>query len=112
MLEGDIKNMLFTNINDDYSFGKYGDFSVVIMRKNEYVNITKLCNEVATKNGNKKEFYRWKTNDNSKILLEEMSSSIGVPKDELLITITDGSKNLIEIRGTYVQSLLTTQIAH
>ncbi|AVG46723.1 N domain-containing protein [Acanthamoeba polyphaga mimivirus] len=51
----DIKNIIFEKINDEYYWGKYGDFKV-IMNLDGYINVTKLCSEAKTKNGKRKEF--------------------------------------------------------
>jgi hypothetical protein len=36
-----IMNIVFKDINDDYAWGKYGDFKVIIMKENGYINATK-----------------------------------------------------------------------
>ena len=107
-----INNIIFKDINEDYSFGKYGDFNVIIMKKNGYINATKLCSNAETKNGTRKEFYRWLENNNSKILIKEISTFLEISQDKLLITITGGSKKLTIIRGTYIHPLLITHIAY
>ena len=80
------------------------------MKENGYINATKICNDAKTKNGNKNEFKEWLKINNSKILIEEISSLVGIPSSELLIRIKSGSKNLTIIRGTYVHPLLITPI--
>jgi len=52
----DIRNVIFKKINDDYSWGKYGDIMVIMMNENGYMNVTCLCNLVKNKNGKTKEF--------------------------------------------------------
>jgi len=50
----------------------------IIIREDGYVNLTQLC-----KAGGK-EFFHWKENKNSKAYLHVLSSSIGIPMDELI----------------------------
>ena len=106
--KNNINNIIFKDINDDYSFGKYGDFKVIIMKENSYINATKICNDAKTKNGTRKEFRQWKENINANEIINEIVSSIGIPMDELLITPKNVSN---EIRGTYAHPDLIPHIA-
>ncbi|AZL89611.1 KilA-N domain-containing protein [Megavirus baoshan] len=101
--DNDIRNVIYENINDKYSYGKLGDFNVIIMKKNGYVNATNLCKNI------KKEFYHWKENKNSKELINELKKFFN-EENEYMITIT-GGKNT-KIRGTYVHPILLTNIAN
>jgi hypothetical protein len=38
-----LNNINIEFINNEYSYGRYGEFKVIIMRKNRYINSTKLC---------------------------------------------------------------------
>ena len=118
----DIRNICFEKINDEYSWAKYGDFKVIMMIKNGYINATNLCNDTETKNGAKKEFKRWKNNSYAKELMEEIADDQNRSSDfstasgkksseDLLIPITSGSKNLTLIRGTYAHPDLIPHIA-
>ena len=107
-----IRNICFEDINDEYCWAKYGDFKVIMMTDNGYINSTKLCSDAETKNGTQKEFRFWRKTANSNELIEEISSATAIPKDKLLISVTTSSKNLTIIRGTYVHPLLITSIAH
>lgn len=104
------KNISFEAINNDYSYGNYGDFKVIIMNRNGYINATKICYDMKTKNGNKKEFKQWKFNSISQEILIEISNETHITMDNLLIPITGGK--IMEIRGTYVHPLLLTHIAY
>jgi hypothetical protein len=33
----------FEFINENYTYGQYGEFKVIMMVKNHYINATKLC---------------------------------------------------------------------
>jgi len=46
----DIRNIIFKDIDDKYAYGKLGNFKVMLMKKNGYINATKLCKDA------KKEF--------------------------------------------------------
>ena len=98
------------NINEDYAWAKYGNFKVIIMKKNGYINATKFCGEAITKNGNKKELKHWKTNTDSKVIMDEISKEVGIPYEQLSITVTGGKLTII--RGTYVHPMLITPIAN
>ena len=103
------KNIKFKDINDKYSYGKYGDFKVIVMKKNGYINATKICNDAVTKNGTKKDFKEWKRISTAKEIMKEISSITGIAQEKLLISTTTGSN---ELRGTYAHPMLITNIAH
>jgi len=107
----DIRNIIFKDINEDYAWGKYGDFKVIIMKENGYINVTKLCSMVTNKNGKVKEFRKWKETDISKNLIEEISNVARIPAAEILVTVPTGPKKLTCIRGTYAHSDLIPHIA-
>ena len=54
-MKKNIKNIILEDINDDYIWVQYGDFKVIIMKSNGFINATKICNEGKTKNDGKKE---------------------------------------------------------
>jgi hypothetical protein len=56
--KNDIREISFKDINDVYSWGNYGDFKVIIMKENGYINATKICNDAKTKNGTRKRIQR------------------------------------------------------
>ena len=101
--DDDIRNLCIIRINDDFSYGNYGVFQVIIKNDNGFMNATKLC-----KDGGK-EFRNWKANANAKELISAVSSSARIPADGILQTIT-GGKNVV-IRGTYVHPDLIPHIA-
>ena len=107
----DIRNIIFKDINDDYAWGKYGNFKVIMMKENGYINATKLCSDAMVQTGSKKPFKNWKANSNTKELIDVISSDIEISASELLIPITTSSKNLTIIRGTYSHPDLIPHIA-
>ncbi len=102
----DIKNIRFQDINDDYCYGKYGDFKVIIMKKNNYINATHLCKSY---NKETKEFSKWKRNASSQDLIEGTAKGLDMKASELLISITGGRTPLI--RGTYVHYEILADVA-
>lgn len=98
----------FKEINENYSLGKYGDFNVIIMKSNGYINATKLCSDAVTKSGKQKTFRHWKKNTGAKELMEEASDVNKFSIDDISIVIAGG--NLPEIRGTYVHPDLIPHI--
>nr|AEX63340.1 putative KilA-N domain-containing protein [Moumouvirus Monve] len=45
----DIRNISYKEINDEYSWGRYGTFKVIIMKENGYINATKLIHLASDK---------------------------------------------------------------
>lgn len=105
-----LQDISYETINSDFSYGKYGEFRVILMTKNGYVNATKLCALEG------KMFKNWMKNACSQNLVDvvdkkilESSSARNLSDDKSLVTITGGKE--IEIRGTYVHPLLVPHIA-
>jgi hypothetical protein len=93
----------FQSVDNEYEWGTYFDFNVLIMTKNGYMNATKLCND-----GNKR-FKHWLENKGSMDLIDELEKC-RIPSDgNLLITITGGNNPIY--RGTYVHPELIPSIA-
>jgi hypothetical protein len=100
-----INDLVFENINDKYAWGNYGEFKVMIMKENGYINVTKLC-----KSGGK-EFFKWKENKTSDLFLEEVSSVLRIQRTDLLITVKGGDKNLQMVTDTYAHPSMVHYIA-
>jgi hypothetical protein len=99
----ELKNIIFKKINEEFSYGKYGKFTVVMMNKNCYINATHLCNEGDVK------FKDWSRNATSQNLLKSLSKLVNIDKDELLI---GRNKNCgFKYRGTYAHPKLIPHIA-
>ncbi|AVL94489.1 putative KilA-N domain-containing protein [Moumouvirus australiensis] len=98
----DLRNIIYENINDEYSIGKLGDFDVIFMRKYGYVNATNLCKSV------KKEFYHWKENKHTKELFKGLKSSPGMSREPLILKNMKGE---YMTRGTYVHPELIIHVA-
>ena len=111
MTTNPLKDIAFEDINDDYCFGQYADFKVIMMKKNGYINATKMCQDISEETGSKKPYYNWKENKIAIELIEAVVSATGIPGAELSIIISTGSKKLTIIRGTYVHPKLIPHIA-
>jgi len=97
----DIKRICFERINDDFSYGMYGEFKV-IMYKNGYFNVTELCNKV------NREFRKWNTTNKTDELLQAAEEESGIKKENLTMVISN-QKN--KLRGTYAHHSLVPHIA-
>ncbi|EJN40495.1 KilA N-terminal domain-containing protein [Acanthamoeba polyphaga mimivirus] len=106
-----LKNIMISQINNEYYLGQYGNFEVIIMAKNDYINVTKLCSMAKSKNGNPKDFKEWKRTTDAQELIAEISSEGGISPSEQLVTIQSGNKNLTITRGTYAHPKLVPHIA-
>lgn len=94
---------MLEDINDKFARSKVGNCEVIIMKKNGYVNATKLCKEFG------KKFANWyiimTTKELIKVLEEDSNKKV-------MIQITTGSRYETHLRGTYVHPLLVTNIAN
>jgi hypothetical protein len=99
----DIRNIAFDKITDEYSWGKYGEFKVIMMNKNGFINASKLC-----QNGGKL-LKHWNENKHAKALEHEIINSVGNPTNsKIKIKIMNGPNHT---RGTYVHPKLIPHIA-
>lgn len=104
-----LEHIAFEDINDEYCYGKYGEFNVIMMKKDGYINATKLCGYISDEINVKKQFVDWNRTQQATELIEVVSNELNIPKKELMICITGGQNTVI--RGTYVHPLLITHIA-
>lgn len=104
---------IFEKINNTFSKGKYAGFDVLLMNKNGYVNVTKMCDDIfeeckkIDKNKKLKRFRDWKALDSAKELIDAVSTKTGLSESELMITFQGGSTIG---RGTYVHPDLVMPI--
>lgn len=98
-------DVCYEQIKDNFCYGLFGDFKLIIDKSTGYFNATKLC-----KDGGK-QFKHWLENKHSKELIAYMSSA-GIPAadhNEPLKFVTGGDCEVI--RGTYVPEELILSIA-
>ena len=96
-----LSELIYESVTDEYGWGKYGDFKVLIRRKDGYINATKLCKDGGKLLGN------WSQLHGSKQYVEEFTSSIGIPIEPLEVNMA-GS---YDTRGTYAHPDLIPHIA-
>ncbi|AVG46780.1 N domain-containing protein [Acanthamoeba polyphaga mimivirus] len=104
----DIRNISYKEINDKYSWGKYGSFKVIIMKENGYINATKLIHLAS----DKKKLNDWTRGKQAEEYITEISEITGLTKNELIIYVAGSSRYLTQTRGTYMHPLLITQLAY
>lgn len=97
-----IRNILFGHINENFGYGKYGEFDVVMMKKNGYINATKLCEDISKKIGKKINFKEWIKTEQAEELMEYIISS--GESSNVLIKVKHEKNN--DIKGTYADPCL------
>jgi hypothetical protein len=84
-----------------FGWGQYGEFKVILMKENSYINVTKLCQLGG------KRFSDWKVTQLSQNLVKEFGDHIS--GDQLFIEIKQGGNQTIT--GTYVHPDLVPHVA-
>lgn len=107
----DIRNIAFEQIYENYHWGKYGEFRVIIDLNDGYINATKLCNQAMTKGGKPKEYYEYTKTKESKAIKEDVSLEHGIPCSSLEREINGRYKDNEIIKGTYVHPEMISNIA-
>jgi hypothetical protein len=102
--EEKISSIIQEPINDEYGWGIYGDFRVIIRSKDGFINATKLCALHKSKR-----FDNWIRNDQSKKLIEYIKAVPHIRGTDITQTVEGG--NLPLITGTYVHPHLAPHIA-
>lgn len=97
----------YNDIDNNYSEGFYGDYKIIIMKNNGYINATYLCNKFLNKYNNKKRFREWKRNIKSKEIINQIALDLNIPVSKMMILISEG-QNIT--RGTYVHPILIPNI--
>ena len=107
-----LSEIIFEHIDEKFAYGKYGDFKVIIMKENKYINASKLCGE------HNKLFKNWLRNDENQNLINEVENELGNTKNEAGSLTSEHTKALIilqkecknNLRGTYVHVNLMPNI--
>lgn len=103
-----ILKLSYTAIDEEFCYGKFGNFRIIIMTKNGYVNATNLCTQANKNELSTKTYKEWKKLKISKSYLEEVSKTENISKKDLTCRIKTGNQIII---GIYIHPLLITQIA-
>ena len=70
-IQNSLSSICYEQIKDNYYYGLYGDFKIIVDKNTGYFNATKLC-----KDGNK-DFKNWFQNQESKNLIKFCQNSQG-----------------------------------
>jgi hypothetical protein len=125
-----LSQITFEQIKDNFYYGAYGEFRVIVDKSNGYVNATKMCASA------KKNYYHWSQNKSSQHLIQTLQNNLwqkdvsnaisnsdltledlshGIPGGRSLVCKTVLPDNTTDvsniISGTYVHSLLIPHIA-
>lgn len=101
-----MSSFVFKDIDDDFLEGSLGDFKVIVMKKNDYINISKLVSLAKTRGGKPKLFASWKKNYDSQDIIDLVVNEVGLTEKEIIIE----PRVVNEFRGTYVHNLLVLPI--
>jgi predicted Holliday junction resolvase-like endonuclease len=104
-----LKDIVFEDINDDFCYGHYSDFKVIMMKKNGYINATKMCQYISEHIHIKKQYVDWKRTENAIEMIDKLGSNTGYPVTELSKTIRDGNNQTL--CGTYIHPDLILHVA-
>ena len=102
-MSSNIKHICFETINDEYSYGMYGDFKVIMHTKSGYINVSYLCKI------HNKLYKNWFQNDKSKEYIDYVDNNL---KRKSTFLIKGGKGEIcILISGTYAHPLIVPQVA-
>jgi hypothetical protein len=105
----DMREICFEDIDENFSYGNYADFKVIVMKKNGYINAPKMCAFIREQEGITKKFCDWGSNKEAIALKQAVSRTRQISVDETCIIIGNTFAN--HIRGTYVHPTLVPHIA-
>lgn len=94
-----LKQTIYDYINNDYAYGKYGEFTIIMMTSNGFINITNICNDY------KKDFYDWSKEEHNIELINVCNDEIN---NKSIIEINNNNNKLIN--GIYINELLLPHI--
>ena len=72
--KSNLNEIVYEAVNGEYGWGKYGEFRVLIRRRDGYVNATKLCSDGG------KVFGEWSKTKTSRVLVDIVSSAWEFPR--------------------------------
>ena len=102
--KGDIRNIIFEKINNEFSKGIYGGYIVTVMNNNGYINTTRLCDKVIEDYGDYdgRVFENWEESKQLRDLVKNFSKEENIPKSQLIIEVNRSRICPEMIIGTYV----------
>ena len=105
-----LSEVSYQHICDNYWYGMYGDFNIILMKDTGYVNATKLC-----KDGGK-DLWDWSRNKSSKELLHalsfklsaiEASGNIQQESINFPTMVEDGKRRILRLPSTMYKHVQT-----
>lgn len=102
----EIQDIAYKNIIDGYCYGYYGDFDVIIMMKNGYINATHLIKKVHPND----DFSRFNRGSNKKYI-ETCIKNTGLELDDLIIKVSFKRESLKDLTGTYCHKSVIFRVA-
>lgn len=93
-----LKQTIYDYINNDYAYGKYGEFTIIMMTLNGFINITNICEEY------KKNFHDWSNEEHNIELINAVNDKIN---NKSIIEIKNNNKL---INGIYINELLLPHV--
>ncbi len=103
-----LNEIAFKQIKDNYYWGCYGPFEVIVDINDGYINATHLCGLAEAEHKKSRKFNDWARLGSSGDILGEVQACTGFPTHVLLRT-PKGLPN--ELRGTYAHPKLIPHIA-
>jgi hypothetical protein len=98
-----LSELIYEPVNEEYGWGKYGEFRVLIRRKDGWVNVTKLC-----KDGGR-ELFSWTRLESANSVIVEVERALQICRAQIFEVFHAGSN--YELSGTYAHPLLVPHIA-
>lgn len=98
-----LNKLVYEDINDEYGYGKYENFEVVIRKIDGYINVSKLC-----KDGNKN-YFNWKKSHHATISIQSVQTYHNIQEEKVLELVHEGRH--FKINGTYAHPALVPHIA-
>jgi KilA-N domain/Protein of unknown function (DUF3627) len=94
-----LSKVAFEQIKDNYYYGAYGEFRVIIDKSNGYISATKMCSSAG------KKFKDWKRNVSSQELIRACESQM--KKDMVLENMHPNNENLTSTLGDLLERICT-----
>lgn len=97
-----LQNIQMDSINDTFCYAQYLSFNVIMMKRNGYINATKLAKDCG------KQYRFWTQNASTKLLINTFSKEVS----QWSILVAGGAKSGVglQTRGSYIHPLLISSL--
>jgi len=107
-----MEGIIFENINDKFGYGEYLGLKVIIMKKNGYINASKMLKDISDEIGKDKNMTDWKRTEHTQELIKSFEEpDPSIPGSGPIIKFTNSNKEEIQLQGHYVHPDLIVHIA-